>query len=170
MNKNTLVKILFFAIALSSSFILSVLAIDLNPATKDDVKIYSSVKTEKGKAPRNTLILVTEQKLEKPRAKFKVNTNGLLAEFFSDHSLKYHKFVSLKWDFGDGYISREFDPMHRYHRPGNYLVKLSVVRINENRDHMAFGDYSKEVKVELEPFKPKTEEVEFSPEPQKTKE
>ena len=38
---------------------------------------------------------------------------------------------SYLWDFGDGTISRDKDPVHRYDNPGVYQVKLTVF-LNEN--------------------------------------
>jgi hypothetical protein len=34
--------------------------------------------------------------------------------------------ASFEWDFGDGYISDEVNPIHRYSSTGNFTVKLKV--------------------------------------------
>jgi PKD repeat protein len=38
--------------------------------------------------------------------------------------------VSWLWDFGDGQISTEKDPIHIYSIPGNYTVELTVTNVN----------------------------------------
>lgn len=34
--------------------------------------------------------------------------------------------TAWKWDFGDGQTSTEQHPIHRYGKPGNYVVILDV--------------------------------------------
>jgi PKD repeat protein len=43
---------------------------------------------------------------------------------FRDRS--YGKIASWRWDFGDGKSSSERHPIHRYEKPGELIVTLSV--------------------------------------------
>lgn len=40
-----------------------------------------------------------------------------------------HDVEGLVWDFGDGYFSEEFEPVHAYDEAGEYLVRLSVENV-----------------------------------------
>lgn len=40
--------------------------------------------------------------------------------------------ISYLWDFGDGTTSNEQNPVHYYSSPGGYLVRLTVLVVNEN--------------------------------------
>ena len=32
-----------------------------------------------------------------------------------------------KWQFGDGYVSKDPNPVHTYMKPGNYTVTLTII-------------------------------------------
>ncbi len=40
--------------------------------------------------------------------------------------LTYGKVTTWKWDFGDGTTSAEQNPIHKYEKPGEYVVVLYV--------------------------------------------
>ncbi|MBN1802231.1 MAG: right-handed parallel beta-helix repeat-containing protein [Candidatus Lokiarchaeota archaeon] len=42
--------------------------------------------------------------------------------------------LTFEWNFGDGTVSREQDPIHVYDQPGIYLVNLSVIDVNGDND------------------------------------
>jgi hypothetical protein len=35
--------------------------------------------------------------------------------------------AGLMWEFGDGQLSKDASPQHRYEKPGTYLIKLTVI-------------------------------------------
>jgi len=57
-----------------------------------------------------------------PRASFEVSKNNVNPyeeiEFYNSS----HHAMSYEWDFGDGCISNEYEPVHYYTRPGSYSV------------------------------------------------
>lgn len=68
---------------------------------------------------------------------FTVNIESNLGDYTINRN-KYFKLRSYAergdsylWDFGDGNISRDKDPVHRYTNPGVYQIKLTVF-LNEN--------------------------------------
>jgi PKD repeat protein len=46
---------------------------------------------------------------------------------------------TYKWDFGDGYISSEADPVHVYTATGPYEVTLTATSISGQEDHAALS-------------------------------
>jgi PKD repeat protein len=40
--------------------------------------------------------------------------------------LSYGNITSRRWDFGDGESSKERNPIHRYKKPGEFIVTLHV--------------------------------------------
>ena len=73
-----------------------------------------------------TLVLIACKKTPPPVADFEIDSFNLVVGqelFFMNHSADG---VSYKWDFGDGYISEEFEPYHTYNTNGFYTVKLTV--------------------------------------------
>ena len=40
--------------------------------------------------------------------------------------LSFGKITSWKWDFGDGTVSEEQNPIHQYKRAGDYVVTLYI--------------------------------------------
>ena len=62
-----------------------------------------------------------------PIASFTVSTGAgpapLLVEFFNTST---GSITAYNWDFGDGQISSEPNPVHLYSQPGNYIVTLLV--------------------------------------------
>jgi PKD repeat protein len=72
------------------------------------------------------LALTSCKKTHPPVAEFQIDSSNLVVGqelFFMNHSSDG---VSYKWDFGDGYISEEFEPYHTYTTNGFYTVKLTV--------------------------------------------
>jgi hypothetical protein len=61
-----------------------------------------------------------------PQADFEVSKNpvGTYEEvkFFNSSN----QAIEYEWDFGDGYITSEYEPVHYYSKPGTYNVKLSA--------------------------------------------
>uniref|UniRef100_UPI0026122CE8 PKD domain-containing protein n=1 Tax=uncultured Methanofollis sp. TaxID=262500 RepID=UPI0026122CE8 len=67
------------------------------------------------------------------RANFSANaTTGVVpfAVRFADASAGFP--ASWSWEFGDGNISSDRNPLHIYRKPGTYTVKLTVSRGTEN--------------------------------------
>jgi PKD repeat protein len=57
-----------------------------------------------------------------PYAEFTSIPRGISVEFVNNSD----QFGNINWDFGDGSNSTEFEPVHRFPRPGTYVVELSV--------------------------------------------
>lgn len=61
-----------------------------------------------------------------PRADFEVSKNPVSTyeeiKFFNSSN----QAIEYEWDFGDGYITSEYEPVHYYSKPGTYSVKLSA--------------------------------------------
>ncbi|HEY4788026.1 MAG TPA: PKD domain-containing protein [Bacteroidales bacterium] len=66
------------------------------------------------------------ERVMEPRADFEVSKSTVNTyeeiKFFnsSREALEY------EWDFGDGYVSNDYEPVHYYTQPGHYTVKLSA--------------------------------------------
>ncbi|MHC4859925.1 MAG: PKD domain-containing protein, partial [Planctomycetota bacterium] len=63
-----------------------------------------------------------------PRAKFRHRTEGSITRiaFTLDAVDLDGDIRHAVWDFGDGSISREFDPVHDFRRPGRFVVTVTV--------------------------------------------
>jgi len=71
------------------------------------------------------LLAVSCQKL--PDSSFSVSTTTVDADefvYFYNYSTNADRF---EWDFGDGYLSNDYEPFHAYSTPGNYIVTLTAV-------------------------------------------
>lgn len=62
---------------------------------------------------------------------YEINEDDPLQVYFFDHSVG--NITNWEWDFGDGAISNELNPVHNYNQAGEYLVCLKV----ENSDTSA---------------------------------
>ena len=72
---------------------------------------------------KDTIVIVYEI----PVAQFKVSTDTAYVPGNSVNFLNLTEDIdSLKWEFGDGNISREINPSYKYTSPGTYDVTLSV--------------------------------------------
>jgi len=61
-----------------------------------------------------------------------VNITGSAPLYVSFTNHSFQGVRSFHWDFGDGQISLEKDPVHIYHNPGVYSVTLSVEGLTGN--------------------------------------
>lgn len=61
-----------------------------------------------------------------PRAAFNSVVNGLEVTFDNDSTAGDAAIVLYAWDFGDGNVSSEVNPVHTYATDGNYTVILTV--------------------------------------------
>ena len=71
------------------------------------------------------LFAVSCQKL--PDSSFSVSDTSVAVDeyvYFYNYSINADRF---EWDFGDGYMSNDFEPFHAYKTPGNYLVTLTAI-------------------------------------------
>ncbi|MDQ1253377.1 MAG: hypothetical protein QG646_2544 [Euryarchaeota archaeon] len=71
--------------------------------------------------------------------RFWENTTGTEESFTLNITVVSQNITSWNWDFGDGIVSTEQNPMHTFPAPGNYTVNLTVS--NEN------GRSSKSVRI-----------------------
>lgn len=76
--------------------------------------------------PNAVMFEVGEQDNQAPLAAFSVETDGLQAAFTDTSSDPDGEVVSWAWDFGDGNISTDPDPLHTYAETGSYDVVLEV--------------------------------------------
>ncbi len=67
---------------------------------------------------------------QEPLAAFDIgNSRGKapLSVAFRDHSAQGSERIrQWEWDFGDGHVSNEAEPLHRYEQPGRYSITLTV--------------------------------------------
>ncbi|MHB9028840.1 MAG: PKD domain-containing protein [Candidatus Latescibacterota bacterium] len=72
-------------------------------------------------------LMPLEQKFRKP---LEVNWTFTVADMerriVAFRGRTHGRVTSWKWDFGDGSFSTEQNPLHRYEKPGEYVVVLSV--------------------------------------------
>jgi chitodextrinase len=62
-----------------------------------------------------------------PDSSFSVSDTTVDADeyvYFYNYSINADRF---EWDFGDGYMSNDYEPFHAYSTPGNYLVTLTAI-------------------------------------------
>jgi PKD repeat protein len=74
--------------------------------------------------------------IEIPRADFTVSTGYAYTDeevLFYNNSYNAESFV---WDFGDGYISYNYNPAHTYQYPGVYTVTLKAISWDNRVDIM----------------------------------
>jgi PKD repeat protein len=79
------------------------------------------------------LLLAASCTREVPRARFTVSAQTIEAGEavrFTNVSVNAD---FVEWDFDDGYISNEYDPVHVFSHPGNYRVKLTAF----SSDHLS---------------------------------
>ncbi len=72
------------------------------------------------------LILFTsceDLKLDKPKADFSTEINGLEVSFTSKAT---GEIEAHTWEFGDNEVSQKENPTHTYDQAGNYEVRLTV--------------------------------------------
>jgi hypothetical protein len=82
-----------------------------------------------------TLVLASCEVIVEPRSNFDVS-NTIIETYENVSFYNQSQFAyDYEWDFGDGYISNEFNPVHYYSKPGVYTVRLAA--FNED-----FVDYS----------------------------
>ena len=77
-------------------------------------------------------------------------TNDSLSYFFRDKTIG-ENIISWVWDFGDGSMSLEQNPAHKYNYPGIYEVKLTVSTHSMNND-VRTSTMSKKLKVGLRSY------------------
>ena len=110
-----------------------------------------AVKNVAGTASETRTGYITVREAVIPAADFTVNaTSGEspLAVGFTDTSTG--KPMAWEWDFGDGAVSTEPDPVHIYEVPGTYTVKLTVE--NSKGSTTAARDVTAEVPVPAAPI------------------
>ncbi len=74
-----------------------------------------------------------------PIANFGYNVNGLSVQF-EDNSRDTNGTIEERhWDFGDGRISSEKDPLHVYAEAGTYLVSLTVTDDSAETDTFSWN-------------------------------
>lgn len=79
-------------------------------------------------------------------ANFTVVGTGGYYEFTDTSETNNTTIISWSWNFGDGYTSTEQNPGHRYLYEGEYIVNLTVIDNETNRDEMLV---SIEVSIEV---------------------
>ncbi|MEM7656545.1 MAG: PKD domain-containing protein, partial [Bacteroidota bacterium] len=80
-------------------------------------------------------------RLSHPTADFSVNqANGCIgAEFaFTDESIGDTTLVGWLWDFGDGQVSTEQNPIHSFDTDGSYAVTLVITNLFGCRDTISY--------------------------------
>ena len=80
-----------------------------------------------------------------PAADFSFDMDDLNVSFYDMSSDSDGFIVNYTWDFGDGNVSYEKNPVHRYSKYENYTVKLTV----RDNDGLT-GEASKKVSIHLE--------------------
>jgi hypothetical protein len=73
-----------------------------------------------------SLFLTSCEFVFEPQADFGVSKNPIDVNetiYFYNSSTQADEY---EWDFGDGYSSYDFEPVHSYSRPGTYIVQLSA--------------------------------------------
>ncbi len=71
---------------------------------------------------------------------------------FVDRSISTDgELLSWAWEFGDGWSSREREPLHRYEEPGEYVIRLTV-RDTEGLSHTVEYPISVSINPELVPI------------------
>ncbi|MBL0053699.1 MAG: PKD domain-containing protein [Bacteroidetes bacterium] len=81
--------------------------------------------------------------LKSPRPAFDFQNNCALSPLqFFDKTVSDFPIIKYVWDLGDGKNSHEQNPIHKYTKPGNYLITL----LAENDKHCV-GDTSLVIKV-----------------------
>ncbi|MEI5639538.1 MULTISPECIES: S8 family serine peptidase [unclassified Pseudoalteromonas] len=69
-----------------------------------------------------------------PQAGFSYSADGLNVNFTDDSRDANDDIVSWEWDFGDGSISTDTNPMHQFAAGGEYSVSLTVTDSEGNTD------------------------------------
>lgn len=69
-----------------------------------------------------------------PQAGFSYSADGLNVTFTDDSRDANDDIVSWEWDFGDGSISTDTNPMHQFAAGGEYTVSLTVTDSEGNSD------------------------------------
>ena len=69
-----------------------------------------------------------------PQAGFSYSADGLNVNFTDDSRDANDDIVSWEWDFGDGSISTDTNPMHQFAAGGEYSVSLTVTDSEGNSD------------------------------------
>ncbi|HEC89463.1 MAG TPA: PKD domain-containing protein, partial [Thermoplasmatales archaeon] len=97
--------------------------------TGEDQFIYIAIDDDNASSNQATVLIEVGSPIKPPRCSFSYTPQNPTTEDviqFHDTSTDDKGIVSWHWDFGDGNISEDKDPPHRYKTAGTYTVTLRV--------------------------------------------